>query len=383
MNEPLRIALVGQRSIPATYGGVEVYAEELAARLAERGHSVTAFCAEEGRTGTAEHRGVTIRYVPVSNGKHSRALSQTFSSSIRCLGDTFDVVHYMAMGPTIASPLVRFGSKAAVVATVQGRDDQRAKWSRPAQLLMRASLETLRRVPQRIMTVSGELYDDFAPYAEGRLRRVPNGIHVPPAAPDTEDLVRALGVEPGNYVLYAGRLVPEKRILDLIEGFRRTSVCHQLVIAGGSSGTDDYAAELEAAAAGDARIRFIGHRSADEVDALNRHAALFALTSELEGLPFALLEAAGRGVPLLVSDLPCNLEVIGTPDEGAVVIEVGAVDQITDGIEQILGAAGASAAARCRAEAVLETFGWETVVDQIEVVYREAVSARRGVTHLR
>jgi glycosyltransferase involved in cell wall biosynthesis len=179
-------------------------------------------------------------------------------------------------------------------------------------------------------------------------------------------------------VLFAGRLVPEKRILDLIEGFRRTSVSQQLVIAGGSSSTDDYVAELRAAADGDERIRFVGHRSAEEVDALNRHAALFALTSELEGLPFALLEAAGRGVPILVSDLPCNLEVVGEPDDGAVVVEVGAVDQIAAGIERIIGGVGASAAAEIRAKVVLDTFGWETIVDQIEAVYREAVRARRG-----
>lgn len=383
MAEPLRIALVGQRSIPATYGGVEVYAEELAARLAERGHSVTAFCAGEGRTGSAMHRGATVRYVPVSHGKHTRALSQTFSSSIRCLGNQFDVVHYMAMGPTIASPLVRFGSKAAVVATVQGRDDQRAKWSRPAQMLMRASLGTLRRVPHRIISVSEELYDDFAPFAGARLRRVPNGIHVPEPADDAEELIRALGVEPGCYVLFAGRLVPEKRVLDLIDGFRRTSVRHQLVIAGGSSGTDDYVTELVAAAEGDDRIRFVGHRSSEEVDALHRHAALFALTSELEGLPFALLEAAGRGAPLLVSDLRCNLEVVGEPDDGAAVVQVGAIDQISTGIERVLGSSGASAAAVRRADTVRDTFGWETVVDQIESVYREAVDTRRGVSHLR
>jgi glycosyltransferase involved in cell wall biosynthesis len=383
MAEPLRIALVGQRSIPATYGGVEVYAEELAARLVERGHSVTAFCAEEGRTDTTEHRGVTVRYVPVAHGKHTRALSQAFSSSIRCLGNRFDVVHYMAMGPTIASPLVRIGSRAAVVATIQGRDDQRAKWSRPAQLMMRASLGTLRRVPHRIISVSQELYDDFRPYAEGRLRRVPNGVDVPRPAHDAEDVVRALDLVPGAYVLFAGRLVPEKRVLDLIAGFRRTSVPHTLAIAGGSSGTDDYVDELRAAAEGDERIRFLGHRSSAEVDALNRHAALFALTSELEGLPLALLEAAGRGVPLLVSDLPCNLEVVGEPDAGAVVVEVGAVDQIADGIERILGSPGASAAAACRSDAVLDAFGWESVVDRIEEVYREAVDVRRGVSHLR
>lgn len=372
----MKIALIGQRSIPATYGGVEVYAEELAARLADRGHEVTAFCAENGRSGSIIHRGVNVQFVPVANGKHTRALSQAFSSSLRSLGSRFDVVHYMAMGPTIASPLVRFGSTAAVVATIQGRDDQRAKWSPPAKLLMRASLATLRRIPHRVIPVSQELFDGFLPHIGDRLRRVPNGIFAPDLSSTGEEIVTSLGLQPRGYVLFASRLVPEKRVEDLINGFMATSVDKRLVIAGASSDTDEYVAALRRLAAGDPRIEFIGHRTAAEVEALQRHTALFALVSELEGLPFALLEAASRSAPLLVSDLPCNLEVVGEPDEGAAVVNVGAVDQITAGIEQVLSASEAHQAAARRSKIVLDTFGWSGIVSEIEAVYEEAVAVR-------
>lgn len=372
----MKIALIGQRSIPATYGGVEVYAEELAARLADRGHEVTAFCAEAGRSGSIVHRGVKVQFVPVTNGKHTRALSQSFSSSIRSLGSRFDVVHYMAMGPTIASPLTRFGSRAAVVATIQGRDDQRAKWSPPAQLLMRASLATLRRMPHRVIPVSQELFDEFLPHIGDRLRRVPNGIFSPDPNNTGEEILGSFGLEPRSYVLFASRLVPEKRVEDLISGFMASSVDKRLIIAGVSSGTDDYVAGLHRLAASDPRIEFIGHRTAAEVEALQRHTALFALVSELEGLPFALLEAASRSAPLLVSDLPCNLEVVGQADEGAAIVNIGAVDQITAGIERVVSAPEAHEAAARRSKIVLDTFGWSGIVSEIEAIYEEAIEAR-------
>ena len=383
MSDALRIAFIGQRSIPAAYGGVEVFAEEAGARLAERGHHVTAFCAEPGAKGTAEYRGMTLRYVAVSNGKHTRALSQTFMSSIRCLGDSFDVVHYMAMGPTIASPIVRFGSKAGVVATIAGRDDQRAKWNRPAQLVMRTSLETLRRTPHRVIPVSKELFDDFLPSVGDRLRHVPNGIAPPDYLVDSDEIVRSLGFEPDRYLLYTGRLVAEKRLDDLITAFRRTSLSHKLVIAGGINETNRHLARLREAAGDDPRIEFVGHLSARDIQALQRHASLIALVSELEGLPFALLEATSRGAPVLVSDLPCHLEVIGTPDAGATVVSVGDISAIQAGIEKMVADPSAVIAASKRAVAVLDMFAWEGVIDQVVEVYREAVHAARPVRQRR
>ncbi len=375
MSDPLRIAFIGQRSIPAAYGGVEVFAEEAGARLAALGHHVTAFCSEPGAKGTGEHRGITLRYVPVSNGKHTRALSQTFMSSIHCLGNRFDVVHYMAMGPTIASPIVRLGSKAGIVATVAGRDDQRAKWSKPAQLVMRTSLETLRRIPHRVIPVSKELFDDFLPSVGDRLRHIPNGIAPPENLGDSAEIVRSLGFEPDKYLLYAGRLVAEKRLVDLITAFRRTTLEHKLVIAGGINETNRHLAVLREAIGDDDRIEFVGHRSGLETDALQRHASLVALVSELEGLPFALLEATSRGAPVLVSDLPCHLEVIGTPDAGATVVRVGDVDAIQAGIERMVNDPCAATAASSRACAVLDEFAWDPLIDQLVDVYREAAAA--------
>ena len=42
----MRIAILGTRGIPARYGGFETFAEELAVRLAKRGHQVTVYCRE-------------------------------------------------------------------------------------------------------------------------------------------------------------------------------------------------------------------------------------------------------------------------------------------------------------------------------------------------
>ena len=40
----MKLAILGTRGIPASYGGFETFAQELAPRLAARGHDVTVYC---------------------------------------------------------------------------------------------------------------------------------------------------------------------------------------------------------------------------------------------------------------------------------------------------------------------------------------------------
>jgi glycosyltransferase involved in cell wall biosynthesis len=58
-------------------------------------------------------------------------------------------------------------------------------------------------------------------------------------------------------------------------------------------------------------ILFLGERTGETLEQLFSHAALFVQPSEEEGLSIALLEAMGHGLPVIVSDIPANLEAVG------------------------------------------------------------------------
>ncbi len=55
----MRIAILGTRGIPASYGGFETFAEEIGVRLVERGHEVTVYCrSTHYEDKVSSHRGV-------------------------------------------------------------------------------------------------------------------------------------------------------------------------------------------------------------------------------------------------------------------------------------------------------------------------------------
>ncbi len=350
-----------------------MYAEEVGARLAERGVTVLSFTSTVGSDGVV-HRGVECRRVGRLDGKHLGALTQAFTATIAACRSQVDVVHFMAMGPAIFAPVVRWFTDAAIVVTVAGRDDLRRKWGPVARRLMRVSYFACTRTSDALIGVSQALTDELAPVARGQCVHIANGVSIPPA-PSVD--VAGLVLGPRPFVLYAGRLVPEKRIEILIEAFRGIEMDIDLVLAGGPAGARGYEASLHAQAAGDPRIRFLGHRSADEVDALMRLASLFVLPSELEGLPIALLEATGRSIPVVVSDLPCHREVLLTGGPGARFVPVGDVEALRRSMEAVLRDPTAQLDASARAERIRATHSWDRVAYQVEAVYRGVVQDRR------
>jgi glycosyltransferase involved in cell wall biosynthesis len=209
----LTVAFVGHKSLPANCGGVEVHAEEVGACLAELGHRVISFTAEPGgrRLALGSYRGVERRRVGRVEGKHLGAMSQAFTATIAAARAKPDVTHYQAIGGAIFIPIARALSDAAVVVTCHGRDDRRRKWSWPVRLLLRLAFHASARLADAVIVVSDELADQYRPLTRGRLYNVANGVAVGDQVPAS-----SLGRPDHPYVLYAGRLVPEKRVEDLI-----------------------------------------------------------------------------------------------------------------------------------------------------------------------
>ena len=99
-----------------------------------------------------------------------------------------------------------------------------------------------------------------------------------------------------SYILFLGRLVPEKGISYLIEAFKQIDTDKKLVIAGGSSDTDEFLCELKKLAKNDKRILFTGFVQGQLLEELYSNAYVDALPSDLEGMPLSLLEAMSYGI---------------------------------------------------------------------------------------
>ena len=136
-----------------------------------------------------------------------------------------------------------------------------------------------------------------------------------------------LGLEPGRYVLTVGRLVPEKRQMDLLRAFSEAELSDwKLAIVGRIDHKNKCADLLASEAALAENVLMAGFQSGETLRQLYAHAGLFVLPSSHEGLPIVLLEALSYGLPVLVSDIPSNLEVVADP---ARVFRMGGIAELS------------------------------------------------------
>ena len=370
----VKIAMVGQKGIPATYGGVERHVEELGKRLVARGHEVTVYCRFHYTTQMPEggrYHGIRLRRVPSWNTKHFDTATHVFLSTVDALFRDYDIVHFHALGPSLFSLLPRWLGASTVV-TVHGLDWQREKWGRVASWVLRSCEYPAVHFPDRTIVVSRTLQQHFREQYRRDTVYIPNGTHLPtPRAPTR---LGRFQVEPGKYVLFVGRLTPEKGAHYLIEAFSGLETDMKLAIAGGMSFTEGYVSELKKLES--ERVRLLGYCYGEMLEELWSNAYVVVLPSTMEGLSIALLEALSHGRCVLMSDIPENLEVAG---DCALTFRSRDIGDLREKLQALLAdpelVRRHEALARGR---IREHYNWDRVVDATEAAYRELLAGRRG-----
>lgn len=368
----MKVAFIGQKGIPATYGGIERHVEELAVRLSARGFDVCVYNRPHySRQAPSFYRGVNVTTLPSLATKHLDAITHSLACTAHAILHNADVIHYHAEGPALVSWVPRLARIASAV-TIHGQDWRRPKWGRVASCALRAGEWMAMHAPDATIVVSDSLAAALTAEYGRPARYIPNGITLEET--DDATILDELGVEPGGYVLFAGRLVPEKGAHYLIDAFRDGRSDMALVMAGDSSFTDTYVAGLRAASAGQ-RVVFPGYVFGPRLAALFRHAALFVLPSDVEGLPIVLLEALGYGTPVLASDIPPNLEVL---DGRGRTFRKGDVADLKRQLRLALEDLPAlQAEARRMAPSVIATYDWDDVTSQTIALYEDLIARQR------
>ncbi|MGH9246813.1 MAG: glycosyltransferase family 4 protein [Acidimicrobiales bacterium] len=377
----LRIAMIGQRGVPATFGGIERHVEELASRLAARGHEVTVFCRTNySPDRRSTHRGMRLRHLPTIGTKHLDAITHSTLSTGAAMAGRFDVIHYHAFGPGLVAPLPRYLSRAKVVMTVHALDDERSKWSTGAQRILRLAQWMSARVPDRTIVVSSALADHYAARHHRSTTWIANGVLAPTPLPARE-ITERFGLKPRSYLLFVGRFVQEKAPDLLVEAFLRLSVAHpdlRLVLAGGSSFTDQFVNDLARLTARNDRVVLPGYAYGSLLAELYSNAAAFVLPSKLEGLPLTLLEAASYGTPVVASAIEPHVEVLGCDAPGHRLFSPGDVDDLAAAVQRALADPAAElAAADGLRDEVLRRYDWNRTAEQTEALYLAALTDRR------
>lgn len=316
INEGSKIAMFGHKRW-SREGGVEIVVKELCTRMAQKGCEVTCYNrsghhvsgVEYDSVDETEYKGITQKYVPTIEKKGLAAVSSSFFAALCSAFGKYDVVHIHAEGPAFFSCLPKMLGKRVVV-TIHGIDWQREKWqSGFGSKFIRQGEKNAVKYANEIIVLSKGVQEYFKETYGRETHFIPNGVNRPQIR-KANLITEKFGLKKDSYILFLGRLVPEKGIRYLVEAFKNVNTDKKLVIAGGSSDTDSFMAELKELAKEDDRILFAGFVQGEMLDELYSNAYIYTLPSDLEGMPLSLLEAMSYGNCCLVSDIPECTEVV-------------------------------------------------------------------------
>lgn len=371
----LHIAMFGHKRIPSREGGVEIVVEELSTRMATLGHEVTCYNrgghhvsgAEFDETSRKEYKGVHIRPVWTLDKRGLAAVTSSFFAALRCAFSGADVVHIHAEGPAFMCWLPKLLGKHVVV-TVHGLDWQREKWKQGfGAKYIHLGEKMAVRFADEIIVLSKNVQQYFWEMYNRETCWIPNGV-TRPVGVEADEIIRKFGLQRDEYLLFLGRLVPEKGIHYLIEAFRQVQTEKKLVIAGGASDTDAYTAQLHAMAADDSRIVFTGFVQGKTLEELYSNAWLYVLPSDVEGMPLSLLEAMSYGNCCLVSDIPECAEVV---EDKALIFRKADISDLADKLQDACVHVETVVNKKSQAaDFICQKYNWDLVTQQTLELYR-------------
>lgn len=370
----MKVAVIGAKGVPPKEGGIEHYCAEIYPRMVEQGHSVDLY----GRSSytklsafeTHDFRGVKVISLPGPGWRGIDAFTTAALGAVNTIGRNYDIVHFHALGPSLFTEIPRFASSAKVIVTCHGLDWQRQKWGKSSSRLIYAGEQVAVRFAHEIIVVSKDLQSYFWKTYGKETIYIPNGPAGYPASDPAFAYGKSLKLTQGRYIVFLGRLVPEKCPDLLLQAFQSLQPeGWKLVFVGGNDSLS-FTSALSKMAAENPNILFTGELRGSRLAEIVRGAGLFVLPSNLEGLPLAMLEAMKEGIPVLASNIPPHQELI---HEGrGVLFQVGSIDSCMQHLHwSIQHPQEMSAMAGNAQEHVNLHYRWEEIAQKTLNVYKQ------------
>ncbi len=331
--------MLGHKRVPSREGGIEIVVEELATRMVQYGHNVTLYNRKGHHVSgkkydekrVKEYKGIHIKTVFTLDFKGLAAITSSFFAAIRASFGKYDVVHFHAEGPCFFIWLPKLFGKRCV-ATIHGLDWQREKWKGGfASKYIRWGEKMAVKYADEIIVLSKGVQDYFRDTYGRETRFIPNGVNKPEII-EAKEITEKFGLHKDDYILFLGRIVPEKGLRYLAEAYRVLKTDKKLVFAGGSSNTEEFMSELKELTAGNDRVIFTGFIEGRTLEELYSNAYIYCLPSDLEGMPLSLLEAMSYGNCCVVSDIPECAEVV---DGKAVTFKKSDINDLREKLQKL------------------------------------------------
>lgn len=360
----MKITVTGTRGIPNILGGVETHCEELFPRIAAKGYDTTLIRRTSYiQDNLQEYKGVKLTDISTPKKKSFEAIIHTLKVVWRAKKLQTDIIHIHAIGPALVTPFARIlGLK--VVFTHHGPDYDRDKWGKAAKLMLKLG-ERMGCVFANEVIVISEVINQIIKekYNRNDANLIYNGVPMPQII-ESVNYLNELGVESRKYIFAMGRFVPEKNFHQLIKAYSSLNQDeYKLVLAGDADFEDEYSQELKKIAHENGVI-LTGFIKGEKLSELLSHAKLFVLPSSHEGLPISLLEAMSYNLPVLVSDIPANVEV-GL--DSSCYFHVGNEKELADKLLDIISQPFQ------QIEYLMDNYCWDTIAEKTVKIYNKLI----------
>jgi glycosyltransferase involved in cell wall biosynthesis len=312
----VKLAILGSRGYPSTYGGYETLVRNIAPAWVAEGHDVTVYCrirapgGERARSWTVD--GVRCRWTPGYDSKSLSTLSFGASSHLDAALRGYDAALVLNVANGFWLPLLRARGIPTAVNT-DGIEWERGKWGKNARrVFYRGAVLTARNADvlvadsQAIASTWKRLFDasaTFIPYGAPVLEGI------------GEERIRELGLSRRGYVLVVARLIPENNVELTLDALELMPRLPQAVIVGSAN----YASPIEARltkASRDGGLLWLGHVHDQELlTQLWANCGAYVHGHSVGGTNPALLQALGAGAPALALDTEFNREVITSEEQ--------------------------------------------------------------------
>ncbi len=304
----MKIAILGTRGIPASYGGFETFAEELSSRLISRGIEATVYCESVSGERLTDYKGVNLVYL--SSPKLGPFTTILFD--LLCLWHArraYDVVYMLGYGAALFCFIPRlWGTKVWI--NMDGIEWQRAKWGFVAKAYFKIMEAIAVRIADRIIADAEGIKQFLSSRhsSKASCNVIPYGAQIVDSAPAT--VLDGYGLKPYEYYMVVCRLEPENHVMEILQGFAASRSRCRLIVIGNQMANTAYGRKLNLVQ--DQRIRFVGALyDQAKLSGLRYYCRAYIHGHSVGGTNPSLLEALGCGNPIIAHDNVFNREVAG------------------------------------------------------------------------
>jgi len=373
----MKISIIGINGIPAQHGGFETCVDNTSTRLAAKGHELTVYCKRRNiKLKDKFYKGVRVIKLPSIGNKHLETLSHSFLSVIHLLFKKWDIIHIYGIGSSIFAPFLKMLGKRIVV-SVDALDWERKKWGKVARWYLKKSAYFAIKYSDE-MIVDSKIIQKF--YKDNFAR---DAVYIPYGAlvgrKCDEKVLKKFSLINDKYLLFVGRLIPEKGVHHLINAYKKLDTELDLVIVGGDWFATDYIEHLKDLASG-TKIRFLGFVYGEDYNNICSGAYVYIQPSEVDGTSPSLLASMGFGNCVIVNGIPENLETIG---DAGLSYKNNNVEDLKEKIKYLILNPEKVNEYRKKAEdRIRHYYDWDRVSKTLEEVYRKIINGEKVVPDL-